>query len=842
MSILQNSNAISAPAGGNFYTHQIANSCRFNRANVSKMSRALGTPSDTKKFTFSSWVKLGTLSTATNDKRSIFGGSGSTNSLSLGIENGQLIYIDYPTSGGSNTGGIETLVYLKRQSRDTSAWQHIVINNDTTQAVAANRVKFYINGELQTVFDTHSAGGVSTPFYPAEDSVTINASSHTFIIGTSDAENVANSWDGYQAETYFIDGTAYAGSDFGETKNGVWIPKDASGLTFGNNGFYLKYTNSSALGEDFSGNDNDYTVSNISAHDQMLDSPTFNSDSNGGNFATLGPLWGQNSSSLTLSEGNLRGTMSANNIGTMSNWAVPDGGKWYWEVNYSQQANTSSNIYTGIAYANTSLTAGETADQVVYYTENGMKIIESTRSSYGTAFDSPSGDAVVGVAVDRVNDTLNFSYNGSWQGTFDISGLSNNEFFPFTMPSGSSSTQGITYNFGQDGTFAGKFTAQGNADDTGYGNFKYDVPAGFLALCSGNLPVADAIDPAQTDDNYPQKLFSPILYTGNGGTNNITGLGFKPDWLFIKIRNTASNAVTVDSTRGTNKVLFPTNTDAEQTSANVTAFGTDGFSLAGGLASYDPNFNGNSNTYVAWAWRANGGTTSTNDSGSVDSTVQADPSGAFSIVTWAGSGGAATIGHGLSGAPSFMVAKSRTSSATVEDWVAFHKNMNNGAFPANESRMYWNSTGGYSTGALWQTDNNSATVFGVTSNISNSSKNYVAYCFTDVEGYIKAGSYVGNANADGTFVYTGFKPAWIMIKKTNSTSNWNIFDTTRDPFNYTSKHLTTDSHAQEYNGVAYSLDILSNGFKLRATWTSINNGNFIYLAFAENPFKYATAR
>jgi len=360
-------------------------------------------------------------------------------------------------------------------------------------------------------------------------------------------------------------------------------------------------------------------------------------------------------------------------------------------------------------------------------------------------------------------------------------------------------------------------------------------------MCSGNQPTADAVDPAQTDDNYPQKMFNPVLYTGNGSSQSVTGVGFQPDWTWIKNRNGTQGHKLFDSTRGVTKVLSSHNNDAESTESGLSAFGSDGFSLGGSTVA---GYNTSSNTYVAWNWRANGGTTSSNSDGSVTSTVQADPSGAFSIVTWAGSGGAATIGHGLSGAPSFMVAKSRTSSATVEDWVAFHKNMNNGAYPANESRMYLNSTGGYSTGALWQNDNNSSTVFGVTSNISNSSKNYVAYCFTDVEGYCKADYYVGNGNADGVFVYTGFRPALVTTKRTDGSGSWLVHDNARNTSNVTDKILLWNDSGAEFSGSNDKIDMLSNGFKVRSSNAGINgSGNdYIYLAMAHNPFKYATGR
>ena len=801
-----------AGGGGDFYDYQIPKSFRWTDG-AAYLKRTPSAAGNRQTWTFSCWMKASGVNKNT---------SGDVQILNVGSSGHQdtrfrMYFYNQKLYSSSNEANYNTSpgVY-----RDSSAWYHVVwkLTGGTSYQ--------YVNGTL--------ASSVSV-----SGDVAIN-NNVEHVLGISHNGSTSNKFKGYFAEVVFIDGTALDPTSFAESKNGVWIPKDPSTLTFGSQGYHLDFADASAPGNDVSGNNNDWTNVSLATHDQMLDSPTFGS-SNGGNFATLGPLW-KNPSQLTLSEGNLRGTTSTNNIGAMSNWAVPASGKWYWEVNYSDQYSSGTSMYVGIAYANTSLTAGETADQVVYYTENGMKIVEGTRTAgYGSGFDSPSGDAVIGVAVDRVNNTLNFSYNGTWQGTIDISGLSSDEFFPFTMPTGVNGTQGYTYNFGQDGTFSGKFVAGGNADDNGYGNFKYAVPTGFLAMCAANLPTAAEVDPAQTDDNYPQKLFSAKTYTGTGSSNAITGLGFQPDWVWIKKRNGTTNHSLFDSSRGTGKYIATNNSNDEGTdSATLNAFGSDGFTVVS-----DTTVNASSDTYVAWNWRANGGTTSTNTSGSVDSTVQVDPSGAFSVVTWAGGGGNATLGHGLSGAPTFMAAKSRTSGAPVMDWPAFHKNMNNGAFPANESRMYWSDAGGYGAGALWQTANNSASLFGVTYNINDSGKNYVAYCFTDVEGYCKADYYVGNGNADGPFVYTGFRPAYIWYKATSASESWVLIDNARNPFNVSAKALgIEDTWAESDSTVTYGLDILSNGFKVRGTNAVINsNGSaYIYLAMAHNPFKYATAR
>jgi len=840
MSILQNSNAIPTAGATDFYTHQIANSCRFvgssNDDGTHYMYHTQGTPTNADKCTISAWVKRSKLGSKV---LSFTGGGGP----------GPYSYYGFNSSNEfwHLQAGDQPRLESNALFRDTNAWYHIVIANDSTQGTASNRNKVYINGVQYTDWGDYSD-------YSTQNSdFAVNTSGVRLFVGSggASATNSYYPFDGYIAEYVFIDGTQYAASDFGETKNGVWIPKDPSGLTFGNNGAYLKFESSSDLGNDSSGNNNDFTVTSVSSHDQMLDSPT-------NNFPTFNPLTFNAAAELPSTEGNcmVKGADAVAKSGNpeqgqLCNMGVRSG-KWYWEVKLSGGGATTSGRGWSIGISSTSdinlsmvpsggPRAGRYDNGYAYSGYSGTGIYhDNSITSYGSA---PANNDIIGVALDlssQGSGSLTFYKNGSSLGVAVNGSIADAQWIPFVgLQGGNPSGYNATVNFGQDGTFAGLETAQGNSDGNGYGNFYYSVPTGHLAMCTANLPVADAIDPAQTDEFYPQKLFSPLLYTGNGSSRSITGLGYQPDWVWLKNRDNNTGQKLFDSSRGVTKAMYSHNTDAEQTISGLSAFGSDGFSLGSTATGYNDNNEG----FVAWNWRANGGTTSSNSDGSVTSTVQADPSGAFSIVTWAGSGGAATIGHGLSGAPSFMVAKSRTSSATVMDWVVFHKNMNNGAYPANESRMYLNSAGGYSTGALWQNDNNSSTVFGVTSNISNSSKNYVAYCFTDVEGYCKAAHYVGNGSTDGAFVYTGFKPAWVMTKMTDGGAEWTIFDTKRDTYNLSERILQADLADAERTDLD-EIDILSNGFKCKYNGGRTNQSgkNYIYLAFASNPFKYATAR
>ena len=849
--------------GGDFYEHQIVSSLRNSSAQDGTLQFTAGTPSSSTTMTMSYWVKRYDNNAAGSLNNIFVTGTGGSAYIIIGMHANTW---NFQANGGSWGGGEMKPNPLYR---DTSAWYHHVVRIDTTESTQADRIRMYVNGERITSFNTENLTGNLT-----------SSESLSYI----NQDGVVQAWGGLSgkghgtlgadlqmAEIVFNDGQSYAPSNYGETKNGVWIPKDPSGLTFGNNGYYLKML-AGAIGTDSSGNSNNFTVANFAAHDVMLDSPTFNSDSNGGNFCTYNPLQEQGGARklMSLSEGNLQAESTTNDkyhqiIGNMG----VKTGKWYieWYILAAGYPSWSVGWHHGDGLTNFTGDSGYAGNMqyMGYFTGNNVYITNFGNTSTGnpqvptasfTNQGAPTTGDVIMCAIDNDAGKCWWGINGVWgnigsgtgnpatganaSATWTIANYTDYKF-PFTL-SWANPVAEIVMNCGQEGTFGGAITAGGNADDTGYGNFKYDVPAGFLAMCSGNLPVANAIDPAQTSSNFPQKMFGILTYTGDGSaTQAQTGLGFKPDWTWIKQRNGTAGHKLFDSTRGVTKYVNSANSDAETTETDsLKVFGADGFSVGSNAGT-----GANSSTYVGWNWRANGGTTSTNDSGSVDTTVQTDPSGAFSVVTWAGSGGAATLGHGLSGAPTFMAAKSRTSGATVMDWPAFHKNMNNGAFPANESRMYWDSTGGYGTGALWQTNNNSSTVFGVTSNISNSSKNYVAYCFTDVEGYCKADYYLGNGNANGPFVYTGFRPAYIWYKATSASQSWVLIDNGRNPFNVSAKALgIEDSWAESDSTATYGLDILSNGFKVRGTNDVINgNGNaYIYLAMAHNPFKYATAR
>ena len=283
-------------------------------------------------------------------------------------------------------------------------------------------------------------------------------------------------------------------------------------------------------------------------------------------------------------------------------------------------------------------------------------------------------------------------------------------------------------NFGQDGTFAGQKTAGGNSDTNGYGNFFSAVPSGYSAICSGALSVEDEIDPAQTDDDYPQKLFTALAYSGDGGGSQTTG--FQPDWVWVKRRDGAQSNGLWDSTRGTTKILISNETDAEGTSSGLTSFNSTGYTMG-------TYYNQSGNTYASWSWRANGGTTSTNTQGSTDSTVQVDPSGHFSIVKFEGQndswGNAETIGHGLSSAPTCMILKNYDKADEWQVFFSDYGSVSTGGSTAAHASLVLNTTAGLYTNQSykgWGGVMPTSTVFTVDGNNNNGSgESIIVYCF-----------------------------------------------------------------------------------------------------------------
>ena len=329
--------------------------------------------------------------------------------------------------------------------------------------------------------------------------------------------------------------------------------------------------------------------------------------------------------------------------------------------------------------------------------------------------------------------------------------------------------------------------------------------------------------------NKPSLHFNTVLYTGNGGTQSITGVGFQPDWIWIKCRSDADDHTATDAVRGNTKVIYPNGTAVEGTSSSrITSFDSDGFSLG---SSGDTN--SNSRTFASWNWKANGAGSSNSD-GSITSTVSVNTTAGFSIVSYTGTGSNATVGHGLGSAPGWIVLKNRT---TNRNWEILHHR--NTASPATQQLEFITDATATVT-TQWNSVMPTSSVFSIGTNDSTnkSGNSFVAYCFAEKNGYSKFGTYTGNGDVDGPMIYCGFKPAWGIFKRTNSTGNWIMMDNKRSPFNEMQKNLFVNTTAAEDSSTSYNdFDFLSNGVKIREDNNDINasGSTYIYMLFAENP-------
>jgi len=585
---------------------------------------------------------------------------------------------------------------------------------------------------------------------------------------------------------------------------------NASGGTY----IYMAFkdTRDATFFGDTSGNSNNWTPNALNNTDVVPDSPV-----TGGNFCTWNSL---SNGTGTLSEGNLKLSGTATATARTNSTISVSSGKWYFETHL-----TASQTYTTVGIGQTSATnqnVGQTSTSYGFIFEQAQKINSNTTASYGNTL--ATGDVFM-CAFDLDNNELFFGKNGTWFNSSDPAtntspaySISNGSYHVMARPYNASSV--ITANFGQDSSFAGNATPQGNTDDNGVGDFQYAPPSGFLALATSNLPL-----PAIT---APDEYFNTVLWTGNASDRDITGVGFSPDWVWVKNRSNAYHHGLFDSVRGANKVLKSSDTSAEATfTEQLTSFNADGFSV--GDNSDSGNYvNISGHTYVAWNWLAGNGTVSNTD-GSITSTVSANTDAGFSIVTY-DSSPAGTVGHGLSQAPELIIEKKRDATS---DWI-----VSTTVIDGSYDFLRLNTTTAKANAVVAAP---TSTVF--THNVGSDS--VVAYCFHSVESYSKIGSFTGNGSSDGTYVQLGFSPSWIMMKRSDGGSNWWVWDSKRNPHNLSSTILYPDISNAEFSNPSYfAIDMTASGFKIRQTIGSYNasGGSYIFLAFAEAPFSKANAR
>jgi len=789
MAILNNNQLVGA-SGSQGY--KINNSLRFRSSASAYLNR---TPSGSsgKTWTWSSWVKRGSLSSTQGIVSAYASATINTNAVIAFNATDNLIFVN-----GSGLSPAGTLFTSTASYRDPSAWYHLVVTLDVTQTGLSNQLKFYINGNQVT--GTYGGTAFSNTAYPIGNNF-VNR-----IAANGDSAGAVQYFDGYMTEVNFIDGQALTPSSFGLTDpvTGVWQPRQYAGA-YGTNGFYLKFADASGatattIGKDSSGNGNNWTPNNISVtagvtYDAMTDSPTLTS-STVANYAVLNPLL--TGGTVTPSNGNL--TSSGTDAANQSSFPMQTG-KWYAEATLTTLA--SQDVTVGIISTISAVTSISNAGGYGWGVRLGRKWING---SVTTGFSTAVNGDIAGLAFDADSGQLDVYKNNVL--VFSITGIPTGTIYNFTNGvGGTTGSNTVNWNFGQR-------------------PFTYTPPTGYKALNTYNLP--------DSTISVGNKYMDATLYTGTGATLSITNAGaFKPDFVWMKGRSNVRNNNLYDSVRGTTKELNSNTTGAETTNATgLTAFNSNGWTIGS-----DGGINTSSETYVGWQWQAGQGSTSSNTSGSITSTVSVNASAGFSIVTYTGTGSAATVGHGLGVAPKFIIIKNRSG---VYNWACYHANLT--------SASYWISLNQTNAQAL-NTDlfNGTAptsSVFsvGISSNTNASTNSIVAYCWAEIAGFSKFGSYTGNGSADGPFIYTGFRPKYVLTKRTDTISDWIIYDTSRNTYNVTDLRLYPNLSTAETQ--AGAMDLLSNGFKLRDTGASQNasGGTYIYAAYAENPFKNSLAR
>ena len=698
-----------------------------------------------------------------------------------------------------------------RRCRD-NAWYHAVLAYDSTQATETDRMKMYINGELETM---------DSPTYPSQNYEGYFNNNVVHRVGATSSWSTGQDlgqFNGYLAEFHFIDGTTYDASYFGftEQQTGIWRPKIVTGLSYGTNGFYLDFkdnTSTTTLGLDKGGQSNNFTPHDVSVsagidNDSMIDTPTNN-----------WCVWNQLSDvgDISLSEGNLKAVSGSDSWPAIFGTHGASSGKWYyeavgadntrWGLGWSTEffkSGTSNTFSVGhFAYSQDPLTLYQDGSNVAingtpaFTTGNVLQIaidIDNGKTWFGinntwvNASNGSAGDPAAGT-----NPTITFSEKGQKHYPKMINNLGN-----------------VSVNFGQQG-------------------FTYTPPDGFQALNSINLATAN-----RTGVIRPQRHFDTLTYSGTGSSNSVTGLEFAPDLIWVKRRNASGHHhLWVDTIRGGSKSLMSNSTDSENSNAN-----RDMTFLKDGIRwnSDTGNANASGGTYVVWCWKA-GGASVSNTNGNITSSVSVNEESGFSIVSYTGNGSnGQTVGHGLSQAPQWIILKARDAT---QNWRVWHHKL-----AADGSKRLILDQNNVSENAGFLNDTAPTSTVFTLGNAddawnANSAK-FIAYCWHEVPGYSKFGSYKANGDSNGPYVHCGFRPAWVLIKNTSLAQPWVLMDNKINPHNLADTRLSPSSSDGDHTSGDNYIDFLADGFKVRSgSSTDINYStsypNHIFMAFAERP-------
>jgi len=774
-------------ASGAATSYSIDKSLRFNAFDDAYLGYTPSSTGNQKVWTWSGWVKRSEIGVYTNlitcDMHS---GEHNNGIAQLAFDSSDKLYTYFDTSGSNPYGAVNDAVF-----RDVASWYHIVWQVD-----AANTdQKIWVNG-----VELACNSGQDPPDY----SYAMNKASHLMAMGASAWDSVGGHSDLLLAEVHYIDGTKYQASDFGETNEdtGQWVPKKVSGITYGTNGCYLKFTDNSnttagTLGADSAGSNNwtpnNFSVSAGVGNDSFNDTPS-------NNWCTLSDV--DSNSTIDVKQGGLQ-VYTSHGFDLIKSTFYLRSGKWYWEVT----CDDCGNGFVGVSnwYDSYSNRGGDSNDSCTISTSNGDKRVNGSTSSYGSAVSD--GDVMM-FALDMDNGKFWAGKSGTWFNSGDPAAGSN----PATSTlAGDEITPSISLYDDEDYTV--NFGA--NMD------FAHTPPTGFKAINMENYP-------APTITN-PKDYFNTILYTGNNADDRtITGVGFQPDLLWIKDRDTSSNAgrhYIFDKLRqsGGESVLGLA-LDAQGNDNDMSANGrfdgirSDGFEVSGS----DVDTNANSIKYVAYSWKESA-------------------TAGFDMLTYTGDGNAGrTISHSLGVKPDVMLVKKRTGGN--EDWILYCGDLlgtSGGWMKPNESD---GTLTGHSSGFNGDDPTSSVFTVGDHSRTNENTSTYINYLWSSVAGFSKFGQYIGNEHVDGPYVWCGFKPQWLLIKNSARNAHWGLYDVRRNHFNTNSTVLEVNLNEQE-NSSGAAFDIYSNGFKVRNDSSSYNHSgeSIFFMAFAERPFNYANA-
>ena len=783
---------------------QMKRSLRWEQNDSAYLSRTGSSPTGGGKYSYSSWIKRVDLGGQTCLWGA--GGGSQTNTHAEGIYitgDNQVALIYRGAVGGGSVGWY---AYSTLTLRDTTSWIHVMLTYDNNQSGISNKIKYYFNG-----VESAYGGGVGSP----GDLEYVNKSGVAQYIGRMDQGGGPGYARVYQAETHVADGYIWTPSDFGYTdaQTGQWRPKRPEDISvnYGNNGFYLDYADNSStstLGIDRSGNSNNWTSNGFSVsagygNDSLEDTPT-------NNFCTMNHVDNYNS---VITNGGLEMTQASDPCRSRGTSIMPPNtGKYYYEMEVQAGASYVFGMKSllRIGYH----TSGDEGE-ICYYGHNGNKNIGQTdgstvSSSYGASYSA--GDTVA-ILYDSDAGDVYFYKNNASQGLAST-GINDKTYQPYVYLDNYGTTPIVHFNFGQR-------------------PFKYTPPTGARGLSSKNMatPVAAGVV-------KPQRHFGVLSWSGNDGSQTIDGLEFTPDFVWIKARRSGEHHFFTDIIRGAGHRLQSSSTAVESDrSSEFTSFVRGGFTIAG----THNEINGGGVNIIGMCWKAGGAAVSNSD-GTITSSVSANTEAGFSIVSYTGNEtNNATVGHGLGKSPDCVIIKDRVSNSAGNNWYVFHSALDSGHYVKLNQESASTAVSGTSNGGVGSVTSTTFNFIQGTSgnnkNVNESGDTFIAYCWAEIPGYSKFGKYIGNGSSDGPYVHLGFKPAFIIYKKSEGGSdNWEMQNTTIDTDNPVNESMYPNTSGAQSTG--RNVDFLSNGFKMRNANGNTNEGSsftYIYMAWAERP-------